>query len=99
MSHFERVGRRTRLSLEAVGPDRLREAQVGALLALAAHDAASLFRPRDLRRGPPPARDPMDAVARCAGGPCRPSPSHAAAERREASAWQVRLHVSTNACA
>jgi superfamily II DNA or RNA helicase len=41
VTHFETLSRRVRLSLAAVGEDGLREAQAGALMALAAHATVS----------------------------------------------------------
>src|SRR5581483_3111300 len=41
MAHFDAVGKRTRLTLASIGEHGLREAQVGALLGIAAHSTSS----------------------------------------------------------
>jgi primosomal protein N' len=41
MTHFREVGRETNLAAAVVGPESLREAQLGALMALAAHATVS----------------------------------------------------------
>lgn len=41
MSHFQEFGRDTNLAAAVVGPEGLREAQLGALMALAAHSTVS----------------------------------------------------------